>query len=230
MKGVKNKKKCIQVLGLISIILLLLIIVFQTTISDEIIPTLRYTYEEIKNTPILLKTDYTFNEVTSFTNEYGASRVFIWLQAIQYIKRSPVFGNGVGYEAFLGAENKIMQVYSRTQHYVATYHNQSIAFLIDYGFVGTFLIYFIFIKIGFLGLRLLKESNISKIQKHSVYSFITIYIIYFLPSFIGGEMIPAHPDFYTVIPLWLFMAAIIAEYKKKVEIYKITIKEDNSFQ
>jgi hypothetical protein len=57
-------------------------------------------------------------------------------------------------------------------------------------------------------------DNVSKRKRHSVYCFFAIYIIYIINSFIGGEMIPSHTGLYAVIPLWLFIAAMISEYKR----------------
>jgi hypothetical protein len=215
MLHTKDKIKILRTVGIISMVVFLVIILFSSSAEKEINLMLDKTHDEISNIPTLMEVDYEFDEVTAFTDEYGASRIFVWLQAVPYIMSSPFIGNGIGYEAYLGAEKEIVEIYSQSRHYVATFHNQLISFVIDYGIIGTFFIYLVFIKIGVLGLKIGIDKDISNRSKHAAYSFIVIYIVYFINSLFGWDMIPSHPNITNVIPLWLFMAAIISEYKYK---------------
>ena len=210
-----DKKKILRTVGIISMVVFLAIIILSNYAKKDINLMLDKTRDDISNIPTLMGVDYEFDEVTAFTDEYGASRIFIWLQAVPYIMSSPFIGNGIGFEAYLGAEKEIITIYSQSRHYVATFHNQLISFVLDYGIIGTFFIYFVFIKIGMLGLKIGVDKDMSNRSKHAAYSFIVIYIVYFINSLFGWDMIPAHPNIINVIPLWLFMAAIISEYKYK---------------
>jgi O-antigen ligase len=209
-----NIKKSIRQMLLILMLSIFIFFVFKAIAPNSVNLMLSQSHDEVTFITQIIGTSYSNDEVNEVTNRYGASRIFLWLQAIPYIKSKPLLGNGVGYEAYLGAQKKLIIVFSLAKHPVATFHNQLLGFLVDYGLIGTFIIYFVLLKIGLLALKVLRMDNVSKRKRHSIYCFFVIYIIYIVNSFIGGEMIPSHTGLYAVIPLWLFIAAMISEYKK----------------
>jgi O-antigen ligase len=181
---------------------------------DEIRHMTEATWGEVCYVPVLSGKNIP-DRIDASTSQHGYMRTFIWLQAIEHIRQHPLLGNGVGYEDYLGLKGRIFQIYSEKRHTLATYHNQLISFLVDYGIIGTLFLYYVFLKIGLLGVKLLGGASTSKTRAHAIYCFLVIYLIYFLSSFIGGRVIPSHPSLYTVIPIWLFMAAIVSEVKNQ---------------
>lgn len=205
-KSIKNKKRIVRMIATLVIILVISIVTFQTVITGEVIPIFKDTLNEFG------AISQTFNKNAS-NEDVGRTRVIVMAQAFNYFFDNPIIGNGVGFEDYLGEQGAIFQFYGGSEKNLATFHNQIMGFLVDYGIVGTLFLYFVLIKIWLIGYKLSKKENISLPNLHSIYCFLIIYIVYFISSFTGSRMIPAHTSFVVVLPLWLFITAIITEYK-----------------
>lgn len=205
-KSIKNKKRIFRMIATLVIILMISIVTFQTIITAEVIPIFKATLNEFG------AMGQTFNKDVS-NEDVGGTRIITLAQAFNYFFDNPIVGNGVGFEDYLGEQGAIFQFYGGSEKKLATFHNQIMGFLVDYGIVGTLFLYFVLIKIWLIGYGLSKKDNISLANLHSIYCFLIIYIIYFISSFTGSRMIPAHTSFVVVLPLWLFITAIITEYK-----------------
>lgn len=203
-KSIKSKVRFFRILVSAIFILTVSIIAFQTSIEKNMMPLFKFTQDEIGNIGQTVQ--------GNVTNDAGATRILILNQAFHYFINNPILGNGVGFEDYLGKQEKIFQFYGGSEKYVATFHNQIMGFLVDYGLIGTLFLYYVLIKIWLIGYGLTKKSNLSLVNLHSIYCFLIIYIIYFVSSFTGSRMIPSHTSFVVVLPLWLFITAMITEY------------------
>ncbi len=163
--------------------------------------------------------NYLKTNVTEVSNRWGSTRLFLWTEAIPYIKARPLLGNGIGFENYLGVSGEITTVYSMAIHPVATFHSQLIGLVVDFGLIGATLFYLVIIKTASLGFHALRKFDISREKKQSIYCFFVVFIMYLLGSIIGGNIIPSHTGIYAVLPFWLFIAAIILEYKKLRQSY-----------
>ena len=203
---IPNKRKYIY-LGFSTILGILISTFFITEIKGQIVPLIEFTQIEMQNIAQITGTNLSSN--------LGMTRLIIWQTAFNHIHDHPLTGNGVGFEDYLGATGVISQEYGNASHDVATFHNQILGFWVDYGLVILLLLYFTFINIYLLGFKTLKTGIVDPVEKHAVFCFFTIFIIYFIGSFVGGRMIPSHTSFITVLPLWLFIAAMMSEHQKR---------------
>ena len=212
----KNRNKALKAFAKFSIIISALLVLSCFLFANDFSVLVTNLLKEFA---ALAQIDYSTisfmkTEVNEFTNEWGASRIFLWIQALPHIISNPIFGNGPGFENYLGTTGQLVTIFSDNIKNVATFHSQPISLLVEYGLVGFLSFYLLILNIASLGIKCLKIKTLTTSERHAILFFIALLATLFLSSLIGSYILPSHKYIAGTLVFWLILAAMVSEYKR----------------